>query len=162
MLRFELGLQIWVIITFVALLLVLWKTAWPAIINALEERENHIRTSLEDADKAKEEAKRIMAEYKDMISKAKSESAGIIKQGTEKAEQVREELILKAKEESRALVEKTIKELELESAKAVQDLKQKTIDISVAIAAKIITSSLTIEQQAELAKKAMQELETGK
>jgi len=161
MLKFEPGLAIYTIITFLVLFVVLWKTAWPKILSALEERDARIRTSLEEADKAKEEAERIMAEYKDMLAKARKESSEIIRQGTEKAEQVREELIVKAREDAASLMEKTRKDLDRERDKAIQEMKVKSIDLSVAIAAKIITSSLTKEQQAALAREAFKEMETG-
>lgn len=159
MLQFDPGLSIWTIITFLVLLFVLWKTAWPPILSALDAREAKIRTSLEEAEKAKEEAERIMAEYKDMIAKANKESAEIIKKGTTQAEKVREELIAQAKEDAYKLIENAKKDFERERDKAVQDMKSKVIDISVSIATKIIETSLTKKKQMELARKAILEME---
>ena len=49
------GLFIWTILTFLVLLFVLAKFAWKPLLAALEARENTIRSSLEDAEKAKTE-----------------------------------------------------------------------------------------------------------
>ena len=45
------GLIIWTIIIFVLLLLLLWKVAWGPLIKALHNREETIKTSLENAEK---------------------------------------------------------------------------------------------------------------
>jgi len=161
MLKFEPGLAIWTIISFLGLLFLLWKFAWPRILSALEEREERIRKSIDEAEKAKEEAERMIAETKEMLGKAKKEAVGIVKQGTEKAEKVREDLIAKASEDAKTLVEKTKIELEREREKAIGDLKKRTIDLSVAVAAKIISSSLTPEQQTGIARRAIKDMESG-
>ncbi len=161
MLSFDPGLAIWAIITFVVLLIVLGKAVWPKILSALDERETKIRTSLEEAEKAKVEAERVMAEYKEMIAKARQESAEIMKQGAEQAEKVREELIAKAKEDASKFIENAKKELELEQEKAIQEMKAKTIGISVSIATKIIQDALSQEKQIDLARQALQEMETN-
>jgi len=161
MLNFETGLAIWTIITFLILLFILGKTAWPRILSALEEREGRIRTSLDEAEKAKEDAERMIAETKEMLGKAKKEVAEIVKQGAERAEKVREDLIEKAAEDAKTLVEKTKIELEREREKAIEDLKNRTVDLSVAIAARIISSSLTPEQQTGIARQAIKDMESG-
>ena len=160
-LSFEPGLAIWTIITFLVLLIILGKTAWPKILAALNERENSIRSALADAEKAREEADRSIADTKEMLNEARKESAGIVQQGVERAEKVREDLIAKAGDEARALIERTKHELELEREKAVSELKNRAVDLSVAIAAKIITSSLTPEQQEELARRSIKNLESN-
>jgi len=159
MLSFEPGLAIWTLITFVILLVILGKTAWPKILSALEERENKIRTSLEDAEKAREAAERATEDYNALIAKSKTESAEIIRQSRDQAEKVREDLIAQAKEEAANLVEKTKKELDQEREKAIQEMKKKAVDLSMVIATKIIESSLTKEKQLELARQALQEME---
>ncbi|MCP4726071.1 MAG: F0F1 ATP synthase subunit B [bacterium] len=161
MLDFAPGLTIWSLITFFILFLALAKFAWPQILKAMEDREERIRTSIDDAEKAREEAEKIKAEYKDMIDNAKKESAEIIKQGADKAEKVREELVEKAREDAAGIIEKTKRELELERDKAVSEMKERAIDLSVAISAKIITSALDEEKQKELARQAIQEMESN-
>ena len=152
MLVFEPGLAIWTIITFLILLAALWWKVWPRILSALEEREEKIKTALSDAEKAQQEAEKKIEETKEMLNKARKEAQKIVKQGADRAEIVRDELIEKASEEAKSIVEKTKKDLERERDKAVSELKERAVDLSVAIAAKIINSSLTSEQQSDLAK----------
>ena len=48
------GLFIWTILTFLILFYVLAKFAWKPLLTALESRENTIKSSFEDAEKAKQ------------------------------------------------------------------------------------------------------------
>ena len=160
MLQFEPGLAIWTIITFLILVILLWWKVWPRILSALEEREEKIKTALSDAEKAQQEAVQKMVETKEMLNKARKEASEIVKQGADRAEKVREELIAKAEDDARSLVERTKNELDLERQKAVSELRERAVDLSVAIAAKIINSSITPEQQTDLARQSIKDIES--
>lgn len=160
MLQFEPGLAIWTIITFLILVILLWWKVWPRILSALEEREEKIKTALSDAEKAQQEAVQKMEETKEMLNKARKEASEIVKKGADRAEKVREELIAKAEDDARSLVERTKNELDLERQKAVSELRERAVDLSVAIAAKIIDSSITPEQQTDLARQSIKDIES--
>src|SRR4030043_1837074 len=75
------GLIFWTVITFLLLMLILKKIAWKPILAALDQRENAIKESLEKAEKAKDEAQRILYENQANLAKAEEESKKIIEQG---------------------------------------------------------------------------------
>ncbi len=160
MLQFEPGLAIWTIITFIVLLLLLSKTAWPKILSVLDERENKIKSSIEDAEKARDDAEKMIEEHKNILDNAKKEAAEIIRKGNERAEKIHEEARELAKEEARNLIQSTKVELEREREKTIVDLKDRAADLSVAVAAKIIGSSLTPEQHLEHARNAIREMDS--
>ncbi|MCJ7554746.1 MAG: F0F1 ATP synthase subunit B, partial [Ignavibacteriaceae bacterium] len=56
------GLAFWTTLTFLILLFILGKFAWKPILTALKQREDAIKDSLEQAEKAKDEAKKILEE----------------------------------------------------------------------------------------------------
>src|SRR5438874_13693901 len=60
--QFDLG--IWTIVIFVALLLVLWKTAWKPMLEGLHKREATIRGSVEEAQRTREEMERLRTQFK--------------------------------------------------------------------------------------------------
>jgi len=53
------GLFIWTIVTFLVLLALLAKFAWRPLLQALESRQERIRKSLEDAERARQELERL-------------------------------------------------------------------------------------------------------
>ena len=67
------GLYIWTIITFLLLLYVLAKFAWKPLLKMLEDRENLIKSSLDDAEKAKLELEKLNEESEKIMAKARVE-----------------------------------------------------------------------------------------
>ena len=86
------GLFIWTILTFLVLLTLLAKFAWTPLLQALETRQNAIRKSLDDADKAKQELERLNAESAQIINRARVEAEAIITQSRSDGDRLREEI----------------------------------------------------------------------
>ena len=55
----EPGLFIWTIVTFLVLLWILARYAWRPLLDALENRQEMIRKSLDDARQAKQDLERV-------------------------------------------------------------------------------------------------------
>ena len=72
------GLFIWTILTFLVLLGLLAKFAWGPLLKALEERQETIRKSLDDADHAKQELERLQQESARIIAEARAEAQSIM------------------------------------------------------------------------------------
>ena len=68
------GLLFWSVITFLLLLVVLKKVAWGPIISALESREDEIKSALNAAEKAREEAEKVLNTAATIVK----ESTGIV------------------------------------------------------------------------------------
>ena len=58
------GTIIWTIITFLLVLFVLKKWAWPPILSALDEREERIRSAIDGSEKARQEAEAVLSEHR--------------------------------------------------------------------------------------------------
>src|SRR5438093_7023726 len=89
LLNIEPGLIIWTVITFIILLIVLRKVAWGPILTALEQREQTIRSSLDEAHRARQEAEQILAQHQQMLADANREVGRLLEQGREEAERLR-------------------------------------------------------------------------
>ena len=74
------GLFVWTILTFLLLLAVLAKFAWKPLLKMLKDREELIRSSLEDAEKAQTELAKLNAEGEKIINKARAEAQEILSQ----------------------------------------------------------------------------------
>src|SRR5881628_1902722 len=68
------GLFIWTIVTFLVLLGLLAKFAWRPLLQALETRQERIRKSLEDAERAKQELERLQQESAKIMRQARIEA----------------------------------------------------------------------------------------
>ena len=86
------GLYIWTIVTFLVLLAALAKFAWRPLLEALERRQDLIRKSLDDAQKAKQELEKLHVESQRILATARTEAEQILSATRSDANRFREEL----------------------------------------------------------------------
>ncbi len=65
------GLMIWTIVSFLITLWVLKRYAFGPIQKLIDDRRERIRLSLEEADNAREEARALLEEHRQLIGQAK-------------------------------------------------------------------------------------------
>ena len=154
------GLYIWTILTFLVLLTLLAKFAWGPLLKALESRQDTIRRSLDDAQKAKVELERIQQESAQIVKQARVEADAIISQSRTDAAQLREEIRAKAKEDADGIIKNAERQIQLETTRAIQQIRHEAIDLSVEIASKIIQRNLSKEDNEKLIAEALRQVET--
>ena len=153
------GLFIWTIITFLGLLWGLKKIAWGPLLQALESRQNAIRKSLDDAQQAKQELERLNAESAQIITRARAEADAIITQSRADGERLREEIRQKARGEADLIVKNAERQIQLETNRAVEQIRHEAVELSVMIASKIIQRNLTREDNERLIDEALKQVE---
>ena len=84
------GLMIWTIVAFLITLFVLKRYALGPIQKTIDERRERIRKSLEEADNAREEARRLLEEHRALIGQAKSDAEEILSEARRVADSQRE------------------------------------------------------------------------
>jgi F-type H+-transporting ATPase subunit b len=139
------GLIIWTIVTFIVLLIVLKKVAWKPILTALDQRESAIRESLEKAEKAKEEAQKVLDENQANLSKAEEESKKIIEQSRAYAEKLKNQMLQESKQQAQKIVADASEEIERKKEAAFNDLKNQIAEIAVQAAEKILKENVNKE-----------------
>lgn len=136
------GLFVWTIITFLGLFIVLAKYAWKPLMKMLDDRENMIRSSLEDAKKAKLELEGLNQECEAITAKARSEAQSILADSKSAAEKVKEDTIAKAKEQAIKISDDAKKQIQIEKDKAIIDIKQEVVNLTLLVAEKLISKNL--------------------
>ena len=154
------GLFICTIVTFLVLLGLLAKFAWTPLLAALETRQNAIRKSLDDAQKAKQELERLNLESVQIINRARVEAEAVITQSRSDGDRLREEIRAKARTEADHIVKNAERQIQLETSRAVQQIRREAVDLSVMIASKLIQRNLTKEDNEKLIEEALQQVET--
>lgn len=139
------GLAFWTTLTFLILLFILGKFAWKPILTALKQREDAIKNSLEQAEKAKDEAKKILEENQASLSKAEEESKKIIEQSRHYAESLKEQMIKDSKAQAQKIIEEATAEIERKKDAAFNELKNQIAEISVQAAEKILKQNLNTD-----------------
>jgi F-type H+-transporting ATPase subunit b len=152
------GLMIWTVVTFIVLLFILKKVAWKPILAALDKRENDIKEALEQAEKAKEEAKQILEANQANLAKAEEESKKIIEQSRAYAETLKEQMISDSKEAAKKIVDDASSEIQRKKDAAFEELKGQIAEIAVGAAEKIIKDSLDVQKSKQVIDKYLNEV----
>lgn len=136
------GLILWTAITFFVLLLLLRKFAWKPLLNALHSREEKISNSIERAERAKEEAERLLEENKENLQRADEQAQQVIKEGRAAAERIKNEILEKANASSRRMIEQAKDEIQREKEAALKELRREVVDLAIQAASKILGEEL--------------------
>src|ERR671938_1937696 len=80
------GLMIWTIIAFLITLFVLKRYAFGPIQQMIDERRERIRRALEEADNARDEARKLLEEHRALIGQARGESEEILERARKAAD----------------------------------------------------------------------------
>lgn len=154
------GNAIWTLGIFLIVVLVLGKFAWGPILSLLQEREKFIHQSLSEAKRDREEAEARLKEYTAQLQAARTEASTIVADARRDAERLREELRGKAKAEADAVLTNAERQIQLETARALQQIRREAVDLSVAIASKLIGRNITKEDNERLIEDALKQVDT--
>ena len=153
------GLYIWTIATFLILVGLLAKFAWRPLLQALDARQQSIRQALDDARDAKQELERLHGESAKLLAQARAEAADIVSRSRTDADRFRDEMKEKARAEAAGLLKNAERQIELEATRAVQQIRQEAIDISIDIASKVLQRNVSREDNERLIEETFKQLE---
>ncbi len=160
LLRVDPGLLLWTIITFLVLVLILWKTAWKPIVEALDARAEKVRFEIDNAERSRQEAEKLLVQHKAMMDNAKAEATQIIVKGREEAELLKNEMMDKAHSEAKSIADRAKKEIEIAKEKALADIKREVVVLSTEIASKILSKNINPEDQKGLVEETLNKMGT--
>jgi len=154
------GLYIWTIVTFLILLALLARFAWGPLLDALEKRQDAIRSSLDDARKAKEELARLQGESARILAEARTEAANIISITRSDAARFADEMKQKARADAEAVVKNAQREIDTQTNRAIETIRREAIDLSVAVASKILRREISPADNQRLVDDTIREMQT--
>lgn len=152
------GLIFWTVITFVLLLVLLRKIAWKPILTALDQREAAIKESLDQAEKAKNEAQQILYENQASLSKAAEESKKIVEQGRLYAEKLKDQMLKESKEQAQKIIDEASAEIQRKKDEAFGELKTQVADLVIQAAEKVLGETVDKNLHKKIADKYINEI----
>ena len=160
LLQVDPGLYIWTIIIFLGLLWAFNKLAWKPLRATLNAREDSIRKSLDDARQAREELQKLRAESAQMMAAARAEADTILTRTREDANRFRDEMKVKAHAEASGIVKNAEQRIEMETARALQQIRAEAVEFSVAIASKILQRNVSKEDNERLIEETFRQIQS--
>lgn len=156
----DIGLLIWMLLSFGIVTFLLIKYAWKPILKALKERESTIEKRLLAAKKAKDELAKIEFGNEKITALAKIERENILKEAKELKNNIIEEAKQQAKIEARKIVEEARKSIEKEKIEAINEIKNQISELSIIIAQKILKHELANkDNQKQLINKLIEDID---
>lgn len=156
------GLMIWVLLTVGITFLVL-KSAksfgFGRITEALERRQNMIADSIKYAEDSRNEADELLADYRQRLSEARLQADEIVARARTAADQREADAQKKAESEREELLKQTRHEIQLETQKALQDLRREVAALTVEATERVTRKSLTTDDQQRLVEEALSEVD---
>jgi F-type H+-transporting ATPase subunit b len=136
------GLIFWMTLSFGAVLFILWKFAWPAVLKGLKEREQSIQDALDSAEKAKKQMESLKADNEILLKQAKEERDALLAEARKAKEKILDEAREKAKTEAARIVDSAAEAIENQKKAALIDLRNEIAILSIEVAEKILNEEL--------------------
>lgn len=145
-------------ITLVILYIIYRRFLYIPVSIYLQERRNLIQSEIKDAQNLKKDALAIKENQAAIMSEARLEGQKIVENAKKVAEDVKDNIILDAKKEAREILLKAEREVERQKQLALEDMKNKSVDMGVLIASKIMEEEINIDRQNYLIDKFIDEV----
>ena len=153
------GLMIWTIVAFAITLWVLKRYAFGPVQKLIDDRRDRIRQSLEEADRAREEARSLLEEHRALIGQAKSEAEHILAEARKIADSQRERVRGEVEEDRQRRLEETQRQIDQATAQALGEIRREVGALAALAAEKITRKTLTDADQKRLIDEALSEID---
>ena len=162
LLKPDIGLTVWTIVTFLLLVGILKAFAWGPLLNSVEEREARLKADREGAEKARSEAERIQRELEAQMAGMQAKTKEMLAAATRDGEALRAKLKGEAEADAAAIKAKTALELAAEKDKLVGELRKEVATLSVLAAEKLLHKSVDAGVQKSVLDGFFKDLESTK
>lgn len=144
------ALIIWTLLIFGIVLAVLSRTAWPAILGAVEQREAHIRELLEGAERDRAAAAAAAEENRRLLEETRARAHDAINEARVQGERMRAEVMAAARQEQQELLERARRDIVAERESAMDAVRREAVDLAIRAAEKLVRRSLDAEDNRRL------------
>jgi F-type H+-transporting ATPase subunit b len=153
------GLMIWTIVCFLITFYVLKRVAFGRVQAMIEERRARIREALEEADNARTEAQKLVEEHRATMAQARGQAEEILAEARKVAESQKRRLRDELEEDRQRRLEETSRQIEAETARALQEIRSEVADLTVIATQKVTGKVLTADDHKRLIDEAIGELD---
>jgi F-type H+-transporting ATPase subunit b len=146
----RLNLMLWTLVIFGILFFLLKRYAFPAIIGAVEKREQALEEALAAARRDREEAQRLLEEQRRELDATRTDAQRLIAEGRATADKMRHDLLEQTRQEQQTMLERARKEIESEKERALFELRREAVNLSILAASKVIEQNLDSSKNRQL------------
>ncbi len=153
------GLMIWTLVCFALTFFVLRKFAFGPIQKTIDDRRQRIRESVEEAERARADARTMLEEHRALIGQAKTEAGGILAEARKVADSQRDRAREEIEEDRQRRLEDTRKQIEAETARALEQIRSEVADLTLIATSKVTGKVLDRDDHRKLIEDAIGDLD---
>ena len=148
------SVNLWQILISLLNLLILFllfkKFLFKPVNNMLAKRQSEIDAIYDEADEAKRLAEEDKSLWNEKIGTVKAETDEMIKKAQDSAKHQGETIVSKAKEQADGIIRQAQTQAELEMQKAQEGIKKEIVEVSTALANKLLEREINAEDHRDL------------
>ena len=154
-LEFKKDLAIWNAVVFLVLLAVLSKFAWGPIVKGLDQREEKIAHHIAETERHHADAKKLLGEYEKKLAAAQDQVRAMLDEARRDAEHTQREILAKANADAQAAKDRALREVEVAKDSAIKELADRSTNLAVELAGKIVQAQLKAGDHSRLIQEAV-------
>jgi F-type H+-transporting ATPase subunit b len=153
------GLMIWTLVTFAFTFWGLKRLAFGPIQRQIDQRRDRIRQSIEEAENAREEARKLLEEHRALIGQARGQAEDILTEARRTADAQRQRVKEETEADRQRRLEETKRQIEGETVRALQQIRAEVADLTLVATAKVTGKVLDNEDHRRLIEDAIKDLD---
>ncbi|MGE5041751.1 MAG: F0F1 ATP synthase subunit B [Candidatus Levyibacteriota bacterium] len=146
------------IVNFLILAYVFKRFLYKPILKTLKERQKTIAKGLSDAEDAAREKELALSKKEEVLNEAAKEAEKIIDSTKKSAEDLKEEILSEAKKEAEKIITSAKEQADIQMESMEKRAKQASLDNSMAILEKALSSLFTKEERSKILSRSVKEL----
>jgi F-type H+-transporting ATPase subunit b len=153
------GVMLWTLIAFGITVVLLSRLVFPRISEALAKRQKAIEDSIDSAQRTREEAEKLLGEYRERLHEARAQSDEIVQRARQTAETHERESKEHARELASEASARAARDIEAATARALSELRSEVANLTVLATEKVTRKVLDSSDQKRLVEEALGELD---
>ena len=150
----------WVLIIFIILVVVLYRTAWKNVLAGLTAREQRIRNDIAEAEAARHKAEETLGQYNKQLADAEAAVRSLLEKARLDAEQIANGVRTRAQEDAQTIREKAEHDIERAKNDAISQIYEQTAVLATSVAEKILRRSLNPDDQRDLVTRSLDQFQS--
>lgn len=147
-----LAIAVFVMFTFLSYLL------FNPVRDMLKKRQDRVKNDIDSAEKAKEDAQKLKADYEDRLRNIHREEDAILSAARKRALENEAKILEDARAEAAGIIARANHQIELEKKKAEDDIKKEIISVASMIAEKVVKEQIDTRIQDSLIDETLKEI----
>ncbi|MBE3560209.1 MAG: F0F1 ATP synthase subunit B [Ktedonobacteraceae bacterium] len=138
------------LISFLIVLLILWKWVFPIFTKMLDKRQAIIREGIENAEKAKRDLEEASARAEEILAQARRDAQATIERATRDAQRVAQNIEEEARARTEQIYQQQVARIQQEANRARNELSRLVVNLSIEAAERVIGKSMNTRDNRRL------------